>query len=85
MTRHNRPERERMSAPSTPRDVVHIRLGSFVLVFAVALGTLGLVAGLPLLTAVTAVVAVGAIVDIVFAVRRQAAREREGDGSAGFE
>ncbi|MEV0144500.1 MULTISPECIES: hypothetical protein [unclassified Nonomuraea] len=60
--------------PATPRDVVHIRAGSFILVFAFALAALGLIAGIPVLTGVAAVVAVVTIVDIVLAVRRQKSR-----------
>ncbi|MFC4589547.1 hypothetical protein [Sphaerisporangium corydalis] len=55
----------------TPRDVIHIRLGSFVLFLALALGVLALVAKAPVLAIVLAVVAVAAVVDVVLAVRRQ--------------
>ncbi|MFI6454952.1 hypothetical protein ACIBF6_25720 [Streptosporangium amethystogenes] len=56
---------------ATPRDVAHIRLGSFALVALIALGVLGLVAGITWLTVVMAVLAVVVIVDIALAVRRQ--------------
>jgi membrane protein YdbS with pleckstrin-like domain len=55
----------------TPRDVIHIRLASFVLFLAVALGVLALVAKATPLVIVLAVVAVIAIVDVVLAIRRQ--------------
>ncbi|GHH69676.1 hypothetical protein GCM10017673_20490 [Streptosporangium violaceochromogenes] len=62
---------------ATPRDVVHIRLGSFALIAIIAIGVLGLVAGIGWLTVVMAVLAVVAIVDVSLAVRRQA-RATEG-------
>ncbi|MEV7964590.1 hypothetical protein AB0O34_01225 [Sphaerisporangium sp. NPDC088356] len=55
----------------TPRDVIHIRLASFVLFLAVALGVLALVAKATLLAVALGVIAVIAIVDVVLAVRRQ--------------
>ncbi|MCG5213129.1 hypothetical protein [Streptosporangium sp. KLBMP 9127] len=76
---------ERPTAPSTPRDVVHIRLGSFVLVFLVAIGVLGFVSGATWLLVVAGVLALVTIADIVLAIQRQGTRERQGDGSAGFE
>ncbi|MDF5753196.1 hypothetical protein [Spongiactinospora sp. TRM90649] len=77
--------REKPAVPSTPRDVVHIRIGSFFLLFAAAVGVLGVVAHIYWLTIVMAVVAVVTIIDIWLAVHRQSAREQEGDGSAGLE
>ncbi|MGS2648080.1 hypothetical protein [Streptosporangium sp. G12] len=56
---------------ATPRDVVHIRLGSFALIAVIGLGVLGLVAGITWLTVAMAVLAVIAIADIVLAMRRQ--------------
>ncbi|MER7132024.1 hypothetical protein [Streptosporangium saharense] len=56
---------------TTPRDVVHIRLGSFALVATIGIGVLGFVAGLTWLTVLMALLTVAAIVDIVLAVRRQ--------------
>ncbi|OUC94006.1 hypothetical protein [Streptosporangium minutum] len=56
---------------ATPRDVVHIRLGSFALIAIIAIGVLGLVAGLKWLMIAMAVLAVIAIVDIALALRRQ--------------
>ncbi|SDQ34343.1 hypothetical protein [Thermostaphylospora chromogena] len=83
---HDRPiRREKPAVPATPRDVVHIRLGSFALFFSVLIGALGLIAGIPVLTGVMAVIAVIAIVDIAIAIRRQSAREKEEDGYAGLE
>jgi Flp pilus assembly protein TadB len=76
---------EKPAVPSTPRDVVHIRAGSFLLVFAIALAALSLVAGLPWLTIVAAVIVIATITDMVIAVRRQRSHEREGNGSAGLE
>ncbi|MFD8526350.1 hypothetical protein ACFV0L_02950 [Streptosporangium canum] len=56
---------------ATPRDVVHIRLGSFALIAIIAIGVLGLVAGLKWLMIAMAVLAVIAIVDIALALHRQ--------------
>ncbi|MFF3437484.1 hypothetical protein [Streptosporangium sp. NPDC002721] len=56
---------------ATPRDVVHIRLGSFALIAVIGLGVLGVVAGITWLTVAMAVLAVIAIADIVLAMRRQ--------------
>lgn len=56
---------------ATPRDVAHIRLGSFALIALVGLGVLGFVAGITWLTVVMAVLALVAIVDIALAMRRQ--------------
>jgi hypothetical protein len=55
----------------TPRDVIHLRLASFVLFLAVALGVLALVAKATVLTVILAMVAVIAVVDVAFALRRQ--------------
>lgn len=66
--------------PATPRDVVHIRLGSFALVFTFALGAAGMIAGVPWLTVIAVVLAVVVAVDIALAVRRQS---RRGSGEAG--
>ncbi|MFE3454357.1 hypothetical protein ACFXJ8_36090 [Nonomuraea sp. NPDC059194] len=66
--------------PSTPRDVVHIRVGSFILVFLAAIGAISIIAGIGWLAVVAGVAAIATIVDIVLAVRRQ--KER-GAGEAG--
>lgn len=60
--------------PATPRDVVHIRVGSFLLVFLFALGLLGIVSRAPVMTGIAAVAAVAVVVDIVLALRRQKSR-----------
>ncbi|NUW36390.1 hypothetical protein HTZ77_34015 [Nonomuraea sp. SMC257] len=60
--------------PATPRDVVHIRAGSFILVFCFAMAVLGLIAHFPVLTGIAVVVAVVTVVDMVLAVRRQKSR-----------
>ncbi|MFD1935835.1 hypothetical protein ACFSKW_30625 [Nonomuraea mangrovi] len=79
-----RPEQRSASGkpmvPSTPRDVVHIRIGSFVLVFLVAIGAISIFAGVGWLAVVAGVAAVATIVDIVLAVRRQ---KQRGSGEAG--
>ncbi|MFI6316191.1 hypothetical protein ACIBG8_01655 [Nonomuraea sp. NPDC050556] len=56
---------------TTPRDVVHLRLGSFALVGIVVIGALGLLAGITWLSVVMAVLAVVVVVDMVLALRRQ--------------
>ncbi|MBF8193151.1 hypothetical protein ITP53_47285 [Nonomuraea sp. K274] len=66
--------------PATPRDVVHIRVGSFLLVFLFAFAVLGVIAGAPVMTGIAIVVAVATVVDIVLAVRRQ---QRRHHGEAG--
>ncbi|WP_144069987.1 hypothetical protein [Nonomuraea indica] len=69
-----RSESGKPMVPATPRDVAHIRVGSFILVFAVALALMGLVSTLPVLTGIAIVVALITVVDIVLAVRRQKKR-----------
>lgn len=66
--------------PATPRDVVHIRVGSFVLVFMFAFAVLGLLTGAYVITAIAVVLAVVTVVDMVMAIRRQ---KRGHDGEAG--
>ncbi|TMR25411.1 hypothetical protein ETD86_00720 [Nonomuraea turkmeniaca] len=66
--------------PATPRDVVHIRVGSFLLVFMFAFAVLGVITGAPVMTGIAVVLAVATVVDIVLAVRRQKQRS---DGEAG--
>ncbi|MFC6087366.1 hypothetical protein [Sphaerisporangium aureirubrum] len=63
---------------ATPRDVVHIRLGSFAVFIALALSVLAFVAGFTVGGVVLVVLAVAAVVDVVLAVRRQ---RRLGGGS----
>ncbi|MBB2910190.1 hypothetical protein FHS43_001453 [Streptosporangium becharense] len=72
----------RAMVPATPRDVVHIRLGSFVLVALIGISVIGFVSGLTWLLAVTAVLAVVVVVDMVLAMRRQS-RARGGMPEAG--
>ncbi|GAA3446210.1 DUF6343 family protein [Planomonospora venezuelensis] len=57
--------------PATPRDVVHIRIGSFGLIAALAIAVLAFVVGIPWLAVVMAVLAVVVAVDMVLAIRRQ--------------
>ncbi|MEW9534622.1 hypothetical protein [Microbispora sp. NPDC049125] len=57
--------------PATPMDVIRIRIGSFVLVFCVAVGILSIVGRLWWLTGVVAVVVVIVVLNMVLAVRKQ--------------
>jgi Flp pilus assembly protein TadB len=57
--------------PATPKDVVHIRVGSFLLVFCVAVGLIAALAGVWWLTVVVIAVALVVVLDVVLAVRRQ--------------
>ncbi|MGN9838898.1 hypothetical protein ACTMTI_12325 [Nonomuraea sp. H19] len=66
--------------PATPRDVVHVRVGSFMLVFLFAFAVLGLITRAPVMTGVAVALAVATVIDMVLAVRRQ--KER-GNGEAG--
>ncbi|MFO7252601.1 MAG: hypothetical protein DIU60_017805 [Actinomycetes bacterium] len=68
--------------PATPRDVLHIRIGSFILLFTLAFGTLAFVLGASVLGILLYLIALGTIVDIVLAVRRQ---RRLGGSSEGLE
>ena len=63
--------RGRPMVHATPRDVVHIRLGSFGLIPIIILGVFGFATGATWLVVAMAVLAVVVIVDIVLAVRRQ--------------
>jgi hypothetical protein len=56
---------------ATPRDVVHIRLGSFGLIPIIILGVFGFATGTIWLVVAMAVLAVVVIVDIALAIRRQ--------------
>jgi hypothetical protein len=67
----SRDERAHAMVPATPRDVVHIRVGSFLLVFLFALAVLGLIAKAPVMTGIAVVAAVAVAIDILLAVRRQ--------------
>lgn len=66
----------------TPRDVIHIRLVSFAIFLAVAVGVLAFFARAMVPAVVAAVVAVIAIVDVLFAVRRQRRLGRGPDSAA---
>jgi hypothetical protein len=68
--------------PATPRDVVHIRIGSFVLFFTIMIGVLAALMGSFVLSIVLWLAAVGVAVDIALAVRRQ---RRYGGGPEGLE
>ncbi|MER6506778.1 hypothetical protein ABT158_08190 [Nonomuraea sp. NPDC001636] len=61
--------------PATPRDVVHIRVGSFILVFLFAFTVLGLIAGAPVMAGIAIVLFIITIVDIALAIRRQKDRD----------
>jgi hypothetical protein len=75
-----RDKRGHAMVPATPRDVVHIRVGSYLLVFLFAFTVLGILTGAPVLTAVAILLAVLTVIDITMAVRRQ---KRRRDGEAG--
>ncbi|MDP9841995.1 hypothetical protein [Streptosporangium lutulentum] len=62
---------------ATPRDVVHIRLGSFGLIPIVILGVFGFATGTTWLIIAMVVLALIVIADVVLAVRRQS-RSRPG-------
>lgn len=66
-----RSETGKPMVPATPRDVLHIRIGSFILLFTIAFGTLALIIGATVLTTVLYTIAVITIIDIAFAIRRQ--------------
>ncbi|MFC4533510.1 hypothetical protein [Sphaerisporangium dianthi] len=70
-TPEQRSETGKPMVTATPRDVIHIRLASFVIFLALALGALALVAKATVVAVVLGVIAVIAVVDIVLAVRRQ--------------
>jgi hypothetical protein len=57
--------------PATPMDVIRIRLGSFALLFCVAVGVLSIVARLWWVTAIVAVIVVIVAATMVIAVRKQ--------------
>jgi hypothetical protein len=71
MTEEHRSPSGKPMVPSTPKDVVHIRIGSFLLVLCVAVGLLSAVGRLWWLTAIVVLAAIVVIVDMVLAVRRQ--------------
>ncbi|GAA4520713.1 MULTISPECIES: hypothetical protein [Nonomuraea] len=57
--------------PATPRDVVHIRVGSFILVFLFAMCVLSLIAKAWVMTGITIVLAILTVINIWRAVRKQ--------------
>ncbi|MEO3870630.1 hypothetical protein ABGB18_17605 [Nonomuraea sp. B12E4] len=73
-------DRGHAMVPATPRDVVHVRVGSFLLMFLFAFAVLGLIARAPVMTAVAILLGIATVVDMVLAVRRQKQRR---DGEAG--
>lgn len=77
-----RSETGKPMVPSTPRDVLHVRIGSFILLFTIAFGTLAFVLGAVVLGVVMYVIALCTIADMVLAVRRQ---RRIGGGPEGRE
>ncbi|MEV6980912.1 hypothetical protein AB0M95_06580 [Sphaerisporangium sp. NPDC051017] len=70
-TPEQRSETGKPMAAATPRDVIHIRLASFVLFVAIALGVLSLIAGATVPAVILGVVVVAAVVDVTMALRRQ--------------
>jgi hypothetical protein len=81
-TPEERSETGKPMVRATPRDVVHVRIGSFLLLFTLAFGALALVIGAPVLAVILWAVSAGVIVDMVLAVRRQ---RRVGGGPEGLE
>ncbi|MFC5830091.1 hypothetical protein [Nonomuraea insulae] len=77
-----RDSRGHAMVPATPRDVVHIRVGSFLLVFLFAFTVLGIITGAPVLAGVAVVLAIGTVVDMALAIRR-GKRGHGHDGEAG--
>ncbi|WP_336206122.1 hypothetical protein [Nonomuraea sp. LPB2021202275-12-8] len=70
-----RSDRGHAMVPATPRDVAHIRVGSFILVFLFALAVLGVISRAPVMTGIAIVAAIVTVIDIVLAVRRQKDRD----------
>ncbi|MEU7856656.1 hypothetical protein [Nonomuraea sp. NPDC049141] len=73
-------ERSHAMVPATPRDVAHIRVGSFLLMFLFAFAVLGVIARAPVMTGIAVVAAIAVVIDMVLAVRRQ---HRGTSGEAG--
>jgi hypothetical protein len=71
MTEEQRSPSGKPMVPATPKDVIHIRIGSLALVLCVGIGLLAGLTRLWWLTAIIAVVALALIADMVLAVRRQ--------------
>ncbi|MBB5628030.1 hypothetical protein [Sphaerisporangium krabiense] len=70
-TPEQRSETGKPMVTATPRDVIHIRLASFVIFLAFAVGVISVVAGATIPAIIAAVVIVVAAVDVTIAVRRQ--------------
>lgn len=66
-----RSETGKAMVPATPRDVVHIRLGSFMMFIAIMLCVLSALTGSYVLSVVLALVVLGVAGDIALAIRRQ--------------
>jgi hypothetical protein len=71
MTEEQRSPTGKPMVPSTPMDVIRIRIASFVLVFCVAIGILSGVGRLWWLTAIVAVIVAITALSMVFAVKKQ--------------
>ncbi len=67
--------------PATPRDVVHIRVGSFLQVFLFAITVLGINAQAWVLAGIAVLLAIATVVDITLAVKRQ--KNKGAHGEAG--
>ncbi|MEV5498187.1 hypothetical protein AB0M50_22595 [Nonomuraea fuscirosea] len=76
-----RDRRGHAMVPATPRDVVHIRVGSFLLVFLFAFTVLGIIARAWVLAGIAVLLAVATVVDITLAVKRQ--KNKGAHGEAG--
>ncbi|GAA3676263.1 hypothetical protein GCM10022224_045560 [Nonomuraea antimicrobica] len=66
--------------PATPRDVVHIRVGSYLLVFLFAFTVLGILTRAWVLAGIAVLMAVVTVVDMILAVKKQ---KRRHNGEAG--
>jgi hypothetical protein len=66
--------------PATPRDVVHIRVGSFILMFLFAFAVLGIIAHAPVMTGFAIALGVITVIDMAIAIKRQKHRH---SGEAG--
>lgn len=79
-TPEERSETGKPMVRATPRDVVHIRIGSFILLFTLAFGGLSFAIGARVLSVILFLIAAGVIVDIALAVRRQRRLGGSADG-----
>jgi hypothetical protein len=76
------PEPRKTVAAETPREAIHIRLGSFALIFALVIAAISAAAGVIVVTIIFAVVALAAIVYMAVWIRRRGAPVAS-DGSKG--